>query len=269
MSTMRLKYYLFLYKVSVALGSDTGGSVRVPAAWCGCVGLRPSRGRISRSGLAAYASSMDTIGILASSVEEVEATYNIIQGTRNTDSIKNSFAVKFSNYLGFLGASQDDLTTLIHESKAKQSIWGSLSSSKVARSYTPMAGLPLRGLRVGVARESFSAIVNPSVRDAVQLSVKLLCALGATVQEFNLFGSDDAKDPIPTRDEVVASYYTIAAAEAASNLARFDGVRYGKSISPSECESSKYHSSSSSSEWMQDFVVQARTQGFSDTVCLA
>jgi aspartyl-tRNA(Asn)/glutamyl-tRNA(Gln) amidotransferase subunit A len=118
----------------------------------------------------------------------------------------------------------------------------------------------MHGLRIGVARESFSALVNPSVRRAINNTVALMCSLGATVEEFNLFGND-ASSEYPTCDEILASYYAIAAAEATSNLARYDGVRFGGNGLRKNSTNAP-----NNGEWMQEFMVYVRTLGFSDQV---
>lgn len=142
---------------------------------------------------------------------------------------------------------------------SKISNWGFQSGASRSR-----GGLqPLCGLRVGVARESFSPPVSPAVREAVNNSVGLMRALGATVEEFDLFGTDESHEA-PTCDEVLAGYYAIAAAEATSNLARYDGVRFGGRGLPNIIANA-----SRSSEWMQEHMVQVRTLGFSDKVISA
>jgi aspartyl-tRNA(Asn)/glutamyl-tRNA(Gln) amidotransferase subunit A len=121
-------------------------------------------------------------------------------------------------------------------------------------------------VRVGVARESFAAAVDPAVRAAVEKSVSLLRSSGAAVYEFDLYGSEGSSDVLPSCDEVLASYYAIATSEAVSNLARFDGLRYGRNHSAVSRSDEASSHGPTSAEWMQDFIVRARTLGFSDKV---
>ncbi|MEM4407767.1 MAG: Asp-tRNA(Asn)/Glu-tRNA(Gln) amidotransferase subunit GatA, partial [Candidatus Caldarchaeum sp.] len=163
--------------VPIAYGSDTGGSVRQPAALCGVVGLKPTYGRISRYGLVAYASSLDQIGPIARTVEDAilafEATY---------------------------GVDPKDPTT-------------------VNEPYDPhQARTPrLKGRRLALPKELFSEAVDPKVREVLMTALKKISREGAEIEEVSLsmlaYG--------------VATYYIIAPSEASSNLARYDGVRYG------------------------------------------
>lgn len=164
--------------VPYALGSDTGGSIRQPAAFCGVVGLKPTYGLVSRYGLVAFASSLDQIGPLAHSVEDAAIVLQAIAGHDVRDS--TSVRVDIPDYRSTLTGG-------------------------------------VRGLRVGVAREYFTAGIEPGVRAAVEAAVETLRGLGATVREVSL----------PHTEYALSTYYLIAPAEASSNLARYDGVRYG------------------------------------------
>jgi aspartyl-tRNA(Asn)/glutamyl-tRNA(Gln) amidotransferase subunit A len=161
-----------------SLGSDTGGSIRLPAAFCGVVGVKPTYGRVSRYGLLAYASSLDQVGPLARDVGDAALVLEAIAG-------------------------QDplDMTSAPHPVPA----WQDVLESGV------------RGLRLGLPREWFVSGMQPAVEQAVRAAVAELEKLGATVEEVSL----------PHTEHVVATYYLIATAEASSNLARYDGVRYG------------------------------------------
>ncbi len=164
--------------VPLALGSDTGGSIRQPAAFCGIVGLKPTYGRVSRYGLVAYASSLDQIGPLARDVRDLALLMNVVAGHDPLDN--TSVDLPAPDYLAALTGD-------------------------------------IRGLRVGVPREYFAQGVDPVVRDAVFTALEQLRHLGATYEEIST----------PNVDYALPVYYIIAPAEASSNLARYDGVRYG------------------------------------------
>lgn len=167
-----------LSMVPAALGSDTGGSVRQPAAFCGVTGLKPTYGRVSRYGLVAYGSSLDQIGPIARSAKDVALLLSVITGHDSRDSTCLPNAVP--NYLASLDR-------------------------------------PLTGLRLGVSPEYFGEGLNGEVRAALESAITQLKSLGATSVEVHL----------PHLRYAIACYYLIAMAEASSNLARFDGVRYG------------------------------------------
>jgi aspartyl-tRNA(Asn)/glutamyl-tRNA(Gln) amidotransferase subunit A len=165
--------------VPVALGSDTGGSVRQPAALCGVVGVKPTYGRVSRYGLIAFASSLDQIGVLATTVADAALVTAIMSGADVRDST-------------------------------------SVAAPAIAAS--PAAGGDLRGVRIGVPWHLLAEGVDADVRQSFEASVRTLERLGADVREVALSHSRLA---IPV-------YYLVATAEASSNLARYDGVRYGR-----------------------------------------
>jgi aspartyl-tRNA(Asn)/glutamyl-tRNA(Gln) amidotransferase subunit A len=162
----------------IALGSDTGGSIRQPAAFCGIVGMKPTYGRVSRYGLLAYASSLDQIGPFARTVADAAPCLEAISGADPHDS--------------------------------------TASSEPVASFVDALTG-DVRGLCIGVPHALIERGVDPEVRAAFDESLRVLEALGATVVPIDL---PHARYAIPT-------YYLVATAEASSNLARFDGVRYG------------------------------------------
>lgn len=164
-----------------ALGSDTGGSIRQPASFCGCVGLKPTYGRVSRYGLVAYASSLDQIGPLTRSVEDAAMLLGVLSGWDRRDS-----------------------TSVRHD----------------VPDYRAALSGDLRGLKLGLPREYLVAGLDPEVEGATRTAVNTLRELGAEVVEISL----------PHTDYAVAAYYIIATAEASANLARFDGVRYGKRV---------------------------------------
>jgi len=161
-----------------ALGSDTGGSIRQPASYCGVVGMKPTYGTVSRYGLIAYGSSLDQIGPLTKTVEDCAAVLEIIA----THDSKDSTSVK-----------RDDTD------------------------FTSALVKDVKGMRIGIPRDYFGKGLDPEVKEAVLNAAELLKENGAVVEEFDLSLVEYA---IPT-------YYTIAAAEASSNLERFDGIKYG------------------------------------------
>lgn len=164
---------------AAALGSDTGGSIRQPAAFCGVVGLKPTYGRVSRYGLVAFASSLDQIGPITKDVTDAALLLGVIAGYDPRDS--TSANVPVPDYLKAL--------------KRKD----------------------LKRVKVGVPVEYFGEGLDPEVEQAVRTAIEGLRELGADVREVSL----------PRTDAAVATYYVIATAEASSNLARYDGVKYG------------------------------------------
>ena len=183
-----------------ALGSDTGGSVRQPAALCGVVGIKPTYGRVSRYGLTAFASSLDQIGCLTKDVTDAALLLHAIAGHDPLDS--TSMDAPIPDYAAALG----------------------LARSETGQSYetsVALAGLrpsqPLHGLRVGVPREYFIDGMQPEVEQAVRAAIDALVSLGAELREISL----------PHTQYALPVYYLIAPAEASANLARYDGVRYG------------------------------------------
>jgi aspartyl-tRNA(Asn)/glutamyl-tRNA(Gln) amidotransferase subunit A len=164
--------------VPLSLGSDTGGSIRQPAGFCGVVGMKPTYGRVSRYGLVAYASSLDQIGPFATDVASAALLLEVISGHDDRDST---------------------------------------SVDRPVPEYSRTVDQPLTGLRVGIAREHFVEGLDPEVEAAIRKSLDIYRSLGAEVVELSL----------PHSKYAIATYYLIAASEASSNLARFDGVHYG------------------------------------------
>jgi aspartyl-tRNA(Asn)/glutamyl-tRNA(Gln) amidotransferase subunit A len=164
--------------VPVSLGSDTGGSIRQPASFCGVVGLKPTYGRVSRYGLVAFASSLDQIGPFAKNVRDAARMLQVIAGHDRYDSTSVNAAVP--DYLNALSGD-------------------------------------IKGLRLGVPPECFGEGLDKEVRENVEAAIRRLEERGAKVVEVNL----------PHMKYVIAVYYIIATAEASSNLARYDGARYG------------------------------------------
>lgn len=160
------------------LGSDTGGSIRQPAAFCGIVGLKPTYGRVSRYGLVAYASSCDCIGPFGHSVQDVASVLQVIAGRDPSDS--TSAPVPVPNY--------------------QEAFTGSI-----------------KGLRIGLPKEYFAEGLDPYSRALIDEQVAYLQGEGAIIKEVSM----------PHTEYGIATYYIITMAEASSNLARYDGVRYG------------------------------------------
>lgn len=171
----------------LALGSDTGGSIRQPASFCGLVGVKPTYGRVSRWGLVAYASSLDQIGPIATCVADAAACLEVICGIDPRDAT---------------------------------------SAARPSPELLASLELPLVGLRVGMPRQALSEANHASVVTALDAAAAALKSRGVEVVEVDL----------PHTDVGIAAYYIIAAAEASSNLARFDGVRYGRraALGPSD-----------------------------------
>ena len=161
-----------------ALGSDTGGSIRQPAAFCGIVGLKPTSGSVSRYGLIAFASSLDQIGPLVNDVRDAGIVMNAIAGYDHRDSTS---------------------ANVVHED------------------YLAKIGNDIKGVKIGLPKEYIGEGVAPAIKEELQKVRNLLEEKGAIVEECSL----------PTTNYAIPAYYLIAPAEASSNLARYDGVRYG------------------------------------------
>ena len=162
-----------------ALGSDTGGSIRQPASFCGVVGLKPTYGRVSRYGLVAFASSLDQIGPFAGTVEDTAIILREIAGFDPADS--TCAEVTVPDYPAFLSG-------------------------------------PVSGLKVGLPREYFGKGLESDVAGKIDEAIKIAKKLGVEIREISL----------PHTTYAIAAYYILATAEASANLARFDGVRYGR-----------------------------------------
>jgi aspartyl-tRNA(Asn)/glutamyl-tRNA(Gln) amidotransferase subunit A len=186
-----------------ALGSDTGGSIRQPAAFCGTIGLKPTYGRLSRFGLVAFGSSLDQIGPIANTTRDLATIFQVVAGWDRKDSTSANRSVE--DYLGEMGKG-------------------------------------VRGLRVGIPPEWFSSGLDPVVGSAVRGAVNRLQGLGCELEEVHL----------PHTEYAIATYYIIAPAEASSNLARYDGVKYG------------YRSANLSN--LEEMYRKTRSEGFGDEV---
>ncbi|MGL5000828.1 MAG: Asp-tRNA(Asn)/Glu-tRNA(Gln) amidotransferase subunit GatA [Cetobacterium sp.] len=187
----------------ISLGSDTGGSIRQPASFCGVVGLKPTYGRISRYGLMAFASSLDQIGPFAKTVKDVALSLNVLSGADDYDS--TSEEVEVPNYLDYLTGD-------------------------------------IKGMKIGVPKEYFIEGLNPGVKKVVDEALETFKSLGAEIVEISL----------PHTKYAAPTYYVLAPAEASSNLARFDGVRFG-------------HRTTNANS-IDELYIKSRSEGFGDEV---
>jgi aspartyl-tRNA(Asn)/glutamyl-tRNA(Gln) amidotransferase subunit A len=186
----------------LAFGSDTGGSIRLPAGFCGVVGLKPTYGRVSRYGLIAFASSLDQIGPFAADVADCALALQVVAGHDPHDS--TSAAVPVPDYTAAL-------------------VGGAA------------------GIRLGVPAEAFGAGVTPAVAVALRGALDAFADLGLAIEEIAL----------PTLEAALPTYYVLAPAEASANLARYDGVRYGRREAGAD---------------LIDMYAQTRARGFGDEV---
>jgi aspartyl-tRNA(Asn)/glutamyl-tRNA(Gln) amidotransferase subunit A len=184
----------------VALGSDTGGSIRQPAAFCGVYGFKPTYGRVSRYGLTAFASSLDQIGIFSNSVSSMRDTFRVIARHDKFDSTSHT------------NAAFDELATT----------------------------KPLAELRIGRLADSYLEGCAPDIVSAYHMMLDGMAKQGCTIREVS----------IPNSETWIPTYFILATAEASSNLARFDGVRYGNRVISDEA----------------DFITATRSDGFGDEV---
>lgn len=187
----------------LALGSDTGGSIRLPAGYCGIVGLKPTYGRVSRYGLIAYASSLDQVGPMAKDVTDCALLLQAIAGYDPQDSTSVNYPVP--NYLEGMGQN-------------------------------------IKGLKIGLAKEYLAGVSGPVAR-----------ALADAVRVFEELGAEVVEVSLPYTEYALAAYYLIASAEASSNLARYDGVRYG-------------HRTSQPVSNVTELFLKTRSEGFGPEV---
>ncbi|OLA95011.1 MAG: aspartyl/glutamyl-tRNA amidotransferase subunit A [Candidatus Melainabacteria bacterium LEY3_CP_29_8] len=187
----------------IALGSDTGGSIRLPASFCGVCGMKPTYGKVSRYGLIAFASSLDQIGPFGRSVKDLAASLNVIQGCDPCDS--TSLNVENEDYLNNI---ENDI----------------------------------KGRKIGVVKELVGDGLSSDVQKAIQNSIEVYKKLGAQIVEISL----------PLLKHSIGVYYILATAEASSNLARFDGVKYG--YRAKNCEN------------LLEMYTKTRAEGFGDEV---
>jgi len=167
--------------VPIALGSDTGGSIRQPASFCGIIGFKPTYGSVSRFGLVAMSSSLDQIGPLGKNVEDIKIVYEVIRGKDEMDSTTVSF-------------SQKPVKERLEE------------------------------IKIGIPKEYFTKGIDQRVKEIIKDRIKDFELSGASIEEVSL----------PHTDYALATYYIIMTAEVSSNLARYDGIKYGKSLAESD-----------------------------------
>ena len=167
--------------VPIALGSDTGGSIRQPASFCGIIGFKPTYGSVSRFGLIAMSSSLDQIGPLGKNVEDIKIVYEVIRGKDEMDSTTVSF-------------SQKPVKERLEE------------------------------IKIGIPKEYFAKGIDQRVKEIIKDRIKDFELSGASIEEVSL----------PHTDYALATYYIIMTAEVSSNLARYDGIKYGKSLAESD-----------------------------------
>lgn len=187
----------------LTLGSDTGGSIRQPAALCGAVGMKPTYGSVSRYGLVAFASSLDQIGPMGKSVKDVAMLQSLICGYDKMDATSKNIA--YPDY------------------------YANLKNN-------------VKGLRIGVPKEYFGEGIDSEVKESVYSAIELMKQNGAEIKEISL----------PSTEYAINTYYIIASAEASSNLARFDGVKYGY-------RAKDYNG-------LTDMYEKTRSEGFGDEV---
>lgn len=189
---------------AAALGSDTGGSVRQPASFCGVTGLKPTYGAVSRYGLIAFASSLDQIGVCAESAEDAGLVLDVICGSDPSDGT---------------------------------------SSDKAKGGYGVLCGMSLKGKKIGIPKEFFGDGITDEVKSAVMAAAQFYKDAGCELCEVSL----------PSLKYAVSAYYLISSAEAASNLSRFDGIKYG------------YRSSHDTDDF-NELIKATRSEGFGDEV---
>lgn len=191
--------------VPLALGSDTGGSIRQPAGYCGVVGLKPTYGRVSRYGLVAFASSLDQIGPMARTVGDAAAALTALCGPDPRDSTSGA-------------REPEDFSAALEE--------------------------PIEGLVLGVPKQAVSTANDAAVAGALDTAIKVYTDAGARIVEVDLAHADHG----------IAAYYIVATAEASSNLARYDGIRYGSRAEPRDGED------------LLDLYCRTRAEGFGPEV---
>lgn len=189
--------------VPIALGTDTGGSIRVPCAFCGIVGLKPTYGTLSRYGAVAMASSLDQIGPMARSVKDIALLFDAIKGYDPKDAV----------------STQEELTPSVETIDQN-----------------------IKGIKIGLPKEYFNHQLKPEIREAVEQVIETYKELGAEMVEVSL----------PSADQVLNCYYIISSAELSSNLARYDGVRFG-------------YRTEEYDDW-EELFIRSRSEGFSASV---
>ncbi|AZY50507.1 Asp-tRNA(Asn)/Glu-tRNA(Gln) amidotransferase subunit GatA [Bordetella avium] len=206
--------------VAGATGTDTGGSVRQPAALCGVSGIKPTYGTVSRYGMIAFGSSLDQAGPLAPSSRDLLELLDVMSGFDPRDATSLERCDDAANAPGRIRAAFD----------------------AAQNGYQAAGSQPLKGLRIGVPAEFFGAGLTPDVAAAVE----------AALRQFEALGAERVAISLPRTELAIPAYYVIAPAEASSNLARFDGVRYG-------------HRAAEYSD-LNEMISRSRAEGFGDEV---
>ncbi len=222
------------FEAPVALGSDTGGSIRQPSAFCGVAGIKPTYGTVSRYGLIAYASSLDQIGPIARSVEDLAAMLEIISGWDEKDSTSVSSEYKYT-YLDVIEA----VKQAFKDEKDRKELKDRNQGGDIKNACPPQV---LAGLRIGLPKEYFGEGLDREVKKCVLEAAEALKALGARLEEVEL----------PAIKYAIPAYYVLASAEASSNLSRYDGVKYGY-------RTADY-------EGLQELYKKTRSEGFGEEV---
>ncbi|KAF9231459.1 amidase signature domain-containing protein [Melanogaster broomeanus] len=181
---------------NAALGTDTGGSVRLPASYCGVVGLKPSYGLISRWGVVSFADSLDCVGVIGKSVNTVKQVFDVVSVYDEKDPTAASLELR-------------------EQARSSAESCLSMSSSVIQPS-------SLEGLRIGIPQEYFPLELDSSIIRSLRTVISGLKAMGASIVSVSL----------PSTQYALSAYYVIASAEASSNLARFDGIQYGLRVPP-------------------------------------
>ncbi|MCI8284322.1 MAG: Asp-tRNA(Asn)/Glu-tRNA(Gln) amidotransferase subunit GatA [Firmicutes bacterium] len=182
-----------------SLGSDTGGSIRQPAAFTGLTGIKPTYGSVSRYGLLAYASSLDQIGPVAHDIKDAAAALSMISGTDKRDS---------TSVIGYSA----DKSAAIKPGKNNAFDFTDCFADEA----DPCA--KIRGMKIGIPANYYGDGLDPEIKEAIFKAIDMLKAGGAVIEEFDM----------PIIDYAVPAYYIIACAEASSNLSRYDGIKYGR-----------------------------------------
>jgi len=210
----------------IALGSETGGSVRQPAAFCGVVGVKPTYGRVSRYGLVAFASSLDQIGVVGRTVDDAALGLESIAGFDKMDSTSSDADVPIYR-LSALGK------------PAPKARHPDTEAMRIGRSPVPLPPPPdantLAGVVIGKPKEYFPETLDPSISELCDRALDRFRLMGATIRDVTL----------PRSPLAIPVYYILAPAEASSNLARFDGVRYGLRVDPGKGLKSMYEATRS------------------------
>lgn len=188
----------------ISLGSDTGGSIRQPASFCGVVGLKPTYGLVSRFGLIAFSSSLDQIGPFSKNVEDSALLLEVIAGDDKLDS---------TSYKG-----------------------------EINKDYISSLKDGVKGMKIGVPKEFFKEGLDIEIKNSILESIEIFKSLGAQIHEISM----------PINDEGLSAYYIISSSEASSNLARYDGIRYG--LRPDEFKD------------VDELMKKSRTEGFGEEV---